>query len=754
MTTRPVLPRWQFMNGNGQPLAGGKLFWYATGTTTPVTTYADAGLTVPNPNPLILNAAGYAPDIFLPPGEFKAILKDASDVTIWTADPVTGFGADDDDDALYAVTFGVKGDGTTDDTAALNAFAAACANKVGVIGTGTYRTTAPIVFPNTIKGLTMRGTISADHAGIGMLFGASGVRTERARFIGLSVTKASQSDWTNAGSIGIRLVNPNACSIDVSYANGFTTGVQFVGDAQACARNVVTLGALTNGKQQVDLHALDHTGFPNQNAFLGGSLAVDSGVNASLTRYGVLFSAATIFSGTFTADPANERLTLSGTPTLATGVPCLLSSTGTLPAPLASGVVYFARAVAANQIELSTSSGGSAINITDAGTGTHSLIATGYRTHNNNIFINTSFELKKPGSAEAYAVRCEVDAANNTFQSARDEGNSSSPIEHVAGGGQNLFEQAFTDQGYLSTIRYPTGATRAAWALDRNRFQRTTANSQRVIASVPDVVATAFTDSVSGALVGIDGLGVMRNTSKTVGTNWTTHVARSDTSLTIGASAVTLGNQRAVGVMVMADLVKDWAILWSVVGNSGGRIIVWGYDASGNLLDMSATPVLAGVNALTYSATGHFWWQQSDASHAAQTKRQHVSLPEAVKMAFLGVARGSADFDLTAFGVSTYEAERPRAWKGWTGTGGILLGSATYDPPNLADGAGATTTVTVTNAELGDYVEAVSFSQDMQGISVTGYVSASNTVAVRFQNESGGALDLASGTLRARVRKA
>lgn len=79
-----------------------------------------------------------------------------------------------------------------------------------------------------------------------------------------------------------------------------------------------------------------------------------------------------------------------------------------------------------------------------------------------------------------------------------------------------------------------------------------------------------------------------------------------------------------------------------------------------------------------------------------------------------------------------------------------LVGSATYDPGNLLDGAGATTTVTVTGAALGDFAEA-SFSLDLQGITLTAWVSATNTVSVRFQNETGGALDLASGTLRARV---
>jgi len=82
-----------------------------------------------------------------------------------------------------------------------------------------------------------------------------------------------------------------------------------------------------------------------------------------------------------------------------------------------------------------------------------------------------------------------------------------------------------------------------------------------------------------------------------------------------------------------------------------------------------------------------------------------------------------------------------------------LNGSAVYDPPNLPNGDGGTTAVTVTGAALGDYVTGVSFSLDLQGITLTAWVSAANTVNVRFQNETGGAIDLASGTLRARVAK-
>ena len=84
---------------------------------------------------------------------------------------------------------------------------------------------------------------------------------------------------------------------------------------------------------------------------------------------------------------------------------------------------------------------------------------------------------------------------------------------------------------------------------------------------------------------------------------------------------------------------------------------------------------------------------------------------------------------------------------------GIYQGSITYDTASLIDAAGATSTnITVTGAALGDVV-LVSLSVDLQGITVTGYVSAANTVNARIQNESTATVDLASATLKAVVLK-
>ncbi len=77
---------------------------------------------------------------------------------------------------------------------------------------------------------------------------------------------------------------------------------------------------------------------------------------------------------------------------------------------------------------------------------------------------------------------------------------------------------------------------------------------------------------------------------------------------------------------------------------------------------------------------------------------------------------------------------------------GMLRGTATIDPANLADGAGATfASITVTGAVVGDAV-IVYPPYDMEDTLYVGYVQAANTVEIRHQNESTGARDLASGT--------
>ena len=69
---------------------------------------------------------------------------------------------------------------------------------------------------------------------------------------------------------------------------------------------------------------------------------------------------------------------------------------------------------------------------------------------------------------------------------------------------------------------------------------------------------------------------------------------------------------------------------------------------------------------------------------------------------------------------------------------------ATLNASSLTDGTGETNTIAVPGVKLGDIVMNISMGVDVSGISITSYVSAANTVSIRFQNESGGTLNLAS----------
>jgi hypothetical protein len=82
-----------------------------------------------------------------------------------------------------------------------------------------------------------------------------------------------------------------------------------------------------------------------------------------------------------------------------------------------------------------------------------------------------------------------------------------------------------------------------------------------------------------------------------------------------------------------------------------------------------------------------------------------------------------------------------------------LTGSATWNPPSLVTNAQQSTTVTVTGAVVGDAVIAVGFNLALSGTRLWGEVTAANTVTVYQRNDTGGTVDIGSGTLRVAVAK-
>lgn len=82
-----ILPIWKFFDAAGLPLAGGKLYSYTAGTTTPQATFTDTTEITPNANPLILDANGVGV-IWLGPLNYKFILQDSLGNVLWTADGI------------------------------------------------------------------------------------------------------------------------------------------------------------------------------------------------------------------------------------------------------------------------------------------------------------------------------------------------------------------------------------------------------------------------------------------------------------------------------------------------------------------------------------------------------------------------------------------------------------------------------------------------------------------------------------------
>lgn len=82
-----------------------------------------------------------------------------------------------------------------------------------------------------------------------------------------------------------------------------------------------------------------------------------------------------------------------------------------------------------------------------------------------------------------------------------------------------------------------------------------------------------------------------------------------------------------------------------------------------------------------------------------------------------------------------------------------LNGSAGYNPPSLAPGASASTTVTVKGCAFGDHVLQPGFTIDTQGVEMRARISAADTVTVTFTNSTPATIDLGAGTLHVRVQK-
>jgi hypothetical protein len=123
---------WQFFDNNGVPLAGGLIYTYAAGTTTPQATYTTSAGTIAHSNPIVLDSAGRVPggEIWLLFANYKFVLQTSAAVLIATYDNINAAAG------VVPTISNFTGDGTTTTFALGNAISE---NTTNVYINGVYQ---------------------------------------------------------------------------------------------------------------------------------------------------------------------------------------------------------------------------------------------------------------------------------------------------------------------------------------------------------------------------------------------------------------------------------------------------------------------------------------------------------------------------------------------------------------------------------------------------------------------------------------
>ena len=301
---------WQFFDNNGVPLAGGLLYTYTAGTTTPLTTYTSNLANVPNSNPIVLNSAGRLDnEIWLTQGlSYKFVLETSTNVVIGTYDNISG--ANDQtalntfiatlagptgsslvgyneggnsavnrtvqsklQEYISVKDFGAKGDGVTNDTTACqNAW-----NAVKALGGGV------LYFPN--------GTYLCNIVGLG-----------------------SDNVSIQGAGAGSNIISYTTNAFAITYDTGFPSAQLFIND--------ISFDDATNeySPKKHGIYVNTGTGFALNNVYFNG-LGIGFCNNATwgfkfdscyFNRcYCCVFSTATIGSGTSITNVNGQTVTIT-----------------------------------------------------------------------------------------------------------------------------------------------------------------------------------------------------------------------------------------------------------------------------------------------------------------------------------------------------------------------------------------------------------------------------------------------------------
>lgn len=211
---------------------------------------------------------------------------------------------------VQSTDYGAKCDGTTDDTAAIEAAILAVTGSGGVLNTiwfpsgRGYKTTATITFPIDVSVIMDAPIIYTGGANVPAIVVGETAEDTEAKYLKLQARRSPISDWGSEDSIGIQIYNAINSYIEIPEVYGFTIGVQCAGSADGFSYNTLQLGSLMSNKVALDLNS-SVSGWVNENLFLGGRFGAWSSDNANKARYGVRIRSS---DGTYTTNNNNVFL--------------------------------------------------------------------------------------------------------------------------------------------------------------------------------------------------------------------------------------------------------------------------------------------------------------------------------------------------------------------------------------------------------------------------------------------------------------
>lgn len=150
-------PRSDIQDANGNPYPLARAYFYRTGTTTPKAVYANEALTIAHAHPVVADASGRWPAIWLATDEaYNIVITTAADVVIYSADPHRpAVLADTFNDLATSVRrivsspidYGAVGDGVADDYDAVQAAIDNATGTVDLLGL-TYKVDSQLIVPS------------------------------------------------------------------------------------------------------------------------------------------------------------------------------------------------------------------------------------------------------------------------------------------------------------------------------------------------------------------------------------------------------------------------------------------------------------------------------------------------------------------------------------------------------------------------------------------------------------------------------